>query len=72
MPADSSATYDVIIIGAGHNGLPCAGYADYRTPVKGLYLCVSGAHPGAGVSGLPGHHAAQAILKDWKRGRAAA
>ena len=51
---------------------PAAGYADYRSPVKGLYLCGSGAHPGGGVSGLPGHHAAQAIIKDLKRGRVAA
>jgi phytoene dehydrogenase-like protein len=51
---------------------PAAGYADYRTPVKGLYLCGSGTHPGGGVSGLPGRHAAQAILKDVKRGRVAA
>jgi phytoene dehydrogenase-like protein len=46
---------------------PAAGYADYRSPVKGLYLCGSGAHPGGGVSGLPGHHAARAIIKDLKR-----
>lgn len=51
---------------------PAAGYADYRSPVKGLYLCGSGAHPGGGVSGLPGHHAAQAIIVDLKRGRVAA
>ena len=48
---------------------PAAGYADYRMPVKGLYLCGSGAHPGGGVSGLPGHHAAQAIVSDLRRGR---
>ena len=48
---------------------PAAGYADYRSPVKGLYLCGSGAHPGGGVSGLPGHHAARAIIGDLKRGR---
>lgn len=48
---------------------PAAGYADYRSPVKGLYLCGSGAHPGGGVSGLPGHHAAQAIIKDLKQGK---
>ena len=48
---------------------PAAGYADYRTPVKGLYLCGSGAHPGGGVSGLPGHHAAQAIIKDLTQGK---
>jgi len=51
---------------------PAAGYADYRSPVKGLYLCGSGTHPGGGVSGLPGHHAARTIIKDLKRGRVAA
>jgi phytoene dehydrogenase-like protein len=48
---------------------PAAGYANYRTPMKGLYLCGSGAHPGGGVTGLPGHHAARAIVTDLKRGR---
>jgi phytoene dehydrogenase-like protein len=48
---------------------PAAGYADYRSPVKNLYLCGSGAHPGGGVSGLPGHHAARALIKDLKGGR---
>ena len=43
---------------------PVAGFADYRMPVKGLYLCGSGAHPGGGVTGLPGRNAATAILKD--------
>jgi phytoene dehydrogenase-like protein len=51
---------------------PAAGYADYRSPVKNLYLCGSGAHPGGGVSGLPGHHAARALVKDLKAGRQAA
>lgn len=51
---------------------PAAGYARYRMPVEGLYLCGSGAHPGGGVTGLPGHHAARAIARDLKRGRAAA
>jgi len=45
---------------------PQAGYADYRMPVKGLYLCGSGAHPGGGVTGAPGHNAAQAIVADFK------
>ncbi len=45
---------------------PTAGYADYRMPVKGLYLCGSGAHPGGGVSGCPGHNAAREIIKDIK------
>jgi phytoene dehydrogenase-like protein len=43
---------------------PLAGWARYRTPVKGLYLCGSGAHPGGGVMGAPGHNAAREILKD--------
>jgi phytoene dehydrogenase-like protein len=49
---------------------PLLGHADYRMPLEGLYLCGSGAHPGGGVTGAPGHNAAQAILKDrrkWSR-----
>ncbi len=38
--------------------------AQYATPVPGLYLCGSGAHPGGGVTGAPGHNAAQRILRD--------
>lgn len=43
---------------------PVYGHADYRMPVPGLYLCGSGAHPGGGVTGLPGRNAAREILKD--------
>lgn len=43
---------------------PMLGHADYRGPLKGLYHCGSGAHPGGGVTGAPGHNAAQAILRD--------
>jgi phytoene dehydrogenase-like protein len=43
---------------------PMLGYGDYRTPLKGLYLCGSGAHPGGGVTGIPGHNAAREILRD--------
>jgi phytoene dehydrogenase-like protein len=43
---------------------PMLGHADYRGPLKGLYHCGSGAHPGGGVTGAPGHNAAQTILRD--------
>jgi hypothetical protein len=46
---------------------PVLGHADHRMPVPGLYLCGSGAHPGGGVTGAPGHNAAQAVLKDLGR-----
>jgi phytoene dehydrogenase-like protein len=43
---------------------PMLGHADYRGPLKGLYHCGSGAHPGGGVTGAPGHNAARTILSD--------
>lgn len=46
---------------------PISGYADYRTPVAGLYICGSSMHPGGGVSGIPGANAAREILRDAKR-----
>jgi phytoene dehydrogenase-like protein len=46
---------------------PMLGYAAYRTPIPGLYICGSGAHPGGGVTGAPGHNAAREILRDAKR-----
>jgi len=49
---------------------PVPGWARYRTPVRGLYMCGSGTHPGGGVMGAPGYNAAREILHDWKRGRA--
>ncbi len=45
---------------------PIIGHADYRLPVPGLYLCGSGAHPGGGVTGVPGHNAAREIIRDLK------
>jgi len=45
---------------------PQFGYASYRMPVPGLYLCASGAHPGGGVTGAPGHNAAREIIRDLK------
>ncbi len=46
---------------------PMLGMADHRMSVPGLYLCVSGAHPGGGVTGQPGRNAAHAIIKDARR-----
>ncbi len=43
---------------------PAAGYADYRTPLKGLYQASSATHAGGGVTGMPAHHAVKVILKD--------
>ena len=43
---------------------PVGGFADYRTPIKRLYLASSSAHPGGGVTGVPGYNAAREILKD--------
>jgi phytoene dehydrogenase-like protein len=43
---------------------PLHGYGRYRMPLRGLYLCGSGAHPGGGVTGAPGHVAAQEMLAD--------
>jgi phytoene dehydrogenase-like protein len=43
---------------------PAPGYADYRSPIPGLYQCGSSAHPGGGVMGVPGYNAAREILKD--------
>lgn len=43
---------------------PVLGYGAYKSPIKGLYMCGSGTHPGGGVTGAPGHNAAQVILKD--------
>lgn len=48
---------------------PVLGHGDHRMPVPGLYLCGSGAHPGGGVTGAPGHNSAREILKDFRRGR---
>jgi len=45
---------------------PVAGWADYRTPVAGLYLCGSAAHPGGGVMGTCGRNSANEMLRDGK------
>jgi phytoene dehydrogenase-like protein len=48
---------------------PVLGHGNYRSPIRGLYLCGSGTHPGGGVTGVPGHNAAREVLKDVRRRR---
>ena len=43
---------------------PVLGWAQHRTPIAGLYLCGAGTHPGGGLTGAPGAHAARIVLKD--------
>ena len=43
---------------------PLLGFGDYRTPLRSLYMCGSGTHPGGGVTAVPGHNAAREIIKD--------
>jgi phytoene dehydrogenase-like protein len=46
---------------------PLAGWCSYRTPIKGLYLCGPGTHPGGYVAGAAGANAARVILQDARR-----
>ena len=48
---------------------PAPGWAQYRTPVRNLYMCGSATHPGGGIMGAPGRNAAVKLLSDWKNGR---
>jgi phytoene dehydrogenase-like protein len=48
---------------------PLLGWAQYRTPIQGLYLCGSGTHPGGGITGAPGANASREIIKDLKSKR---
>jgi phytoene dehydrogenase-like protein len=48
---------------------PAPGWAQYRTPIKNLYMCGSATHPGGGIMGANGKNAAEKLLEDWKRGK---
>ena len=48
---------------------PLIGWAQYRTPLKRLYLCGAGTHPGGGLTGMPGANAAREIARDFKAGK---
>ena len=74
-PSDLEATYGLTGGHIFHGELaldqlfatrPLLGWARYGTPIRGLYLCGSGTHPGYGLSGLSGFNAAREILKDLK------
>ena len=43
---------------------PILGHGAYRGPLKGLYMCGAGSHPGGGVTGAPGHNCASEVLAD--------
>ena len=45
---------------------PAFGFADYKSPIEGLYICGAGTHPGGGISGSSGLNAARKILNDQK------
>ncbi len=73
-PADLEREFGLIAGDIFHGALsldqlwsarPLLGYADYRSPVQGLYLCGAGAHPGGGVTGAPGHNCAREMLRDF-------
>jgi len=75
-PADLEARFGLVGGDIFHGALqldqlysarPVLGHGDYRGPVQGLYHCGSGAHPGGGVTGAPGHNAAREIISDHKR-----
>jgi phytoene dehydrogenase-like protein len=48
---------------------PVLGHGNYRGPLRGLYMCGAGTHPGGGVTGAPGHNAAREVLADFRSGR---
>jgi phytoene dehydrogenase-like protein len=50
---------------------PIFGYADYRTPIEGMFMCGSGTHPGGGVMGVPGHNCARVVIRAARRQRLA-
>lgn len=60
--------HGALTLGQLYDSRPARGYGSYRSPIKGLYLCGSGAHPGGGVTGAPGHNAARAVIEDRQSG----
>jgi len=74
VPPDLEAAFDLPEGNPNHGEMtldqffhmrPIPGYAHYKMPFEGLYLCGAGTHPGGGVTGVPGRNAAREILNDW-------
>jgi phytoene dehydrogenase-like protein len=61
---DGDIFHGQLTLGQLYSARPVLGYAAHRMPLPGLYLCGAGAHPGGGVTGLPGRNAAVEILQD--------
>jgi len=77
-PLDLERTFGLVGGDISHGNLsldqlfsarPMLGYGNYRGPLRGLYMCSAGTHPGGGVSGAPGHNAAREVLGDFRHGR---
>ena len=56
---DGDIFHGALDLGQLFSARPMLGHADYRGPVRGLYMCGAGTHPGGGVTGAPGHNAAR-------------
>ncbi|MDZ4843521.1 MAG: NAD(P)/FAD-dependent oxidoreductase [Hyphomicrobium aestuarii] len=66
---DGDIFHGQLTLGQLFSARPVLGHAAYRMPVAGLYLCGSGAHPGGGVTGVPGRNAAREIIRDLQSSR---
>jgi phytoene dehydrogenase-like protein len=65
---EANITHGDLLPGRMFSLRPLPGWSDYRTPLRGLYLCGSGTWPMGYVSGIPGHNASQQVLRDLKAG----
>ena len=62
---EGSATHGEMTLDQALHMRPLPDCAQYRTPIKQLYLCGAGTHPGGGGTGINGHNAARQVLRDW-------
>jgi phytoene dehydrogenase-like protein len=66
---DGDISHGVMSLDQLFSARPMLGYGNYRGPLRGLYMCSAGTHPGSGVSGAAGHNAAREVLSDFRHGR---